>query len=750
MLLYCYFRSLKSLKAFRYGVENRHGILKFVQEYLRTCTKFAEEDYELFYETFLNAIESEKDPRNLMIIFDTIHSMNHFPMSNDYIEEFFESIFCYFPITFRSNPSDPNLITVDELKSSLGRSIAGDGRFGNLAVSVLIEKLSSNSVSAKIDSLDVLLRAVGVYEPASFAQFRYQLEVSLFSEITANPDPKVQLKALELVRKLAIQLPEEEARNWMDKFLREATTAVALDSREVMSKSAVLIEAVASSDIKNFEYAVNYCAEALLKISQVDNFSINGQASRNCLVALFSPLKSNPFWIERINQNVVNGLNSLFGSIDGEVDSYCIYLVIFSFICPILSSKCIQEFIQKFLNLSANSLSLSNEMKNCIWLASSSCPEVFSAHIDSMKNGQIICAAASNPQLTKVSLKRLFDLDLISCIEEVISKSDLSDAALDSELVRNIVSLPLSPISIVKLFSKSPRNIQVAFIENKIKLELILIAALPEVIETCKSQIINENGKGILAFKNPDTIASLYNKCPSIDWPFDGCLELSAIRGLIYRKDPRSLELLQASFDKFHVNNFAKMFSNELIPELFTSPESHHARSPLYLQWLLNFLLPLCDSFKPLALLISVISICPASLINFHSRILPELVLKFLKLCDESDESSIEPEVRKEAWKVLVNLLEKSQQVPVDELIKLALAHSSLKLEQFSVIRFWAMKLLSKLIEIPLSRGQCYDFQSKVLLVLKSGPLDDPKRAVRQEAAHANNLWFVLKEDSVF
>ena len=736
------------MKGFRYGVENRNGIFKFVQEYLRNTSKFTEEDYELLYESFLNAIESEKDPRNLMIIFDTIYLMNEFPMSNEYVEEFFESIFCYFPITFRSNPSDPNSITVEELKSSLGRSIAGNARFGDLAISVLIEKLSSNSVSAKIDSLDVLLRAVSVYEPISFVQYRYQLEIALFSEITANPDAKVQGKALELVRKLSTKFTPEEAQKWMDKFLREAVGAVELDSREVMSKSAVLIEAVASSDIKTFEHAVNYCAEALLKIALVESFSVKGQASRNCLVALFSPLKSNSSWISSINQNVIQGLISLFDSIDGEIDSFCIYLVIFSFINPILSTNCSQQFIQKFLDRSSGLSSLSNEMKNCIWLASASCPEAFRLRFDSLQNGQILCAAASNSQLTKASLKRLVELDRISVIEEVILKSDLSEAAFDPELVQNILSLPLTSIGIVKLFSKCPRNVQEFFISTNSKLEILLIAALPEVIESFQSQIMIE----ISNFKNSHTIASLYNKCPSIDWTFDrnnAELELSAIRGLIYRKDPRSFELLKASFDKFHVNDFAKMFSTERIPELFTSTESHHNKSVLYLQWLLNFLLPLCDSFKPLALLVSVISMCPASLINIYSKILPESVLKFLQLCDEQD-GVIELQVRIEAWKVLVNLLENSSSIQVDELIKLALAHSTVKLEQLSVIRYWAMKMLTKLVELALTRGQCYDWQGKVLLILKSGPLDDPKRAVRQEAARANNLWIVLKEDSVF
>lgn len=747
---YC-FSSLKALKGFRYGVENRHAIFKFVQEYLRNATQFIQEDYELFYETFLNAIENEKDPRNLMIIFDTINSMKEFPMSTSYIEEFFESIFCYFPITFRSNPSDPNLITVEDLKSSLGGAISGNARFGDLAVSVLIEKLSSTSASAKIDSLDVFLRAVNVYEPISFAQFRYQLEVALFSEITANPDAKIQSKALELVRKLSVKLPEEESQKWMDKFLREAVSAVELDSREVMSKSAVLIEAVASSNVKNFEYAVNYCAEALLKIARTESFSIKGQASRNCLVALFSPIKSNSTWIECINQNIITGLNSLFDSFDGDADSFCIYLVIFSFISSILSTNCIQQFIQKFLDRSSGLYSLSNEMKNCIWLASASCPKIFLHHMNGIANGQIISAAASNSQLTNAALKRLFELDQISFIEEVISKSDLSEASLDLELVQDILSLPLDSNSIVKLFSKCPKGIQESFIKQNVKLDPLIIGALPEVIEICHSQILAE----VSNFSNPNTIASLYNKCPSLDWPIDhenAELELSAIRGLIYRKDPRSLELLKASFDRFRVNFFAKMFSNELIPELFTSTETFHTKSLLYLQWLLNFLLPLCDSFKPLALLISVISICPASLININSKVLPALVLKFLNLCDEFGEE-IDAEVRKEAWKVLVSLLDNtsnSSSVQVDELINLALAHSSLKLERFSVIRYWAMKLLSKMIENPLTRVQCYNWQSKVILLLKKDSLNDPKRAVRQEAARANNLWIVLREDSVF
>lgn len=740
-------RALKSIKSFRYGVENRHGIFNFVQGFL-SIQPVVTEDFVLFCESFLNAIESEKDPRNLMTIFDTIHYMSKMPLNSDYIEEFFESIFCYFPITFRSNPSDPNLITVEELKGSLRRAIAGDSRFGDLAVPVLIEKLSLNSSSAKIDSLDVFLEASNIYDPISFSQFTYQLEVAIFSEITGNTDTKIQSKSLQLVRLLASVLPEESAINWRSKFLREAVKAVELDSREIMSKSAVMIEAVASSSESSFKFALDTCADILVKTALQESFSIKSQAARNCLVALFSPLKNNEAWINLVaNSGIVSGLETLFVSVDCGIDSYGVYLVIFSFVGPVLSRPSVDAFVNRFFDVCKLEFHLTNELKNCIWLASKSCPEAFFEQLNLLENDEIVSASASTARLARISLKRLVELDRIAAIEEVLMKADLSEVANEVELVRQLLELPLNSISIVKLFSKLDLKSQVGFIELRPeKLETFLIGARPEVIEAC----VNVISHNLCSIRNSNAVASLFNKCPKLfssDLFVNNCeLYLASIRGLIYRMDNRALELLKSNPDDLQVNYCAKMFKEQA--SLFTSEETFHVKKGLHLQWILNFVLKNCESINSLALLVSILSIAPPSLIQMNYSVLSDLVLKFLLLCDD-DALSIALDARMEAWQVLVPLLDHSKEINVDLLIQLASRHIFLKNEPSSLIRFSASKILSKLIANSSTRTKCYDYQSSVLLVLKSGPLGDSKRAVRQEAARANNLWHVLREEGV-
>lgn len=748
---------MKAIKTNRFGVENRHGVFKFVHLCLSVqliSSNFnAREDYEIFLESFLNSIENEKDPRNLMTIFKMVHLMSKLPL-NDYVEEFFESVFCYFPITFRSSPTDPNLITVEELKLSLRRVIAGDRRFGDLAVSLLIDKLSSNSASAKIDSMDVLIDAVSFYDPNSFVQFKYQLEIVLFSEITGNPEPKIQNKALQLVRLLSNQfLPEDDTISWMNKFLKEAILAIELDSREIMSKSAVLIEAVASSCEESFKYALEKCLNSLLKFAHED-WSIRGQAARNCLVALLSPLKINPKWIENIRENS-DVLEIFLTSIKGDCESYGVYLVIFAFICPILSFNCKNEFIKELIKTCADQ-NIPLELKNCIWLASKSCPEGFIVYINELENDQILSALSSTPELAKTSLKRLIDLERIFAVEEIIPKADLSVVVQDDVLVYELLSLSLSPFSIVKIVSKCSNIIQTAIINSNIKFSEAVISVRPEVIENCDTVIFER-----LTSLNCDAIASLFNKCPKLWSPrineiyfkVNPEIFISALRGLIYRLDPLALEILKLNIEssQFPVNFYAQMFKKSNDSELFTSNETFHTKRSLHLQWLLSsFLPPITNSINSLALLISIISCASASLVSLHAKIIPNLVLRFLTLCDESAELEIDVNVKTEAWKVLVNLLENSEIKAIDELISLALKHSSVSKEPASVLRFWAMRLLSKLVEIPFTRDLCkesiFNYQENIILTLKTDSLIDPKRAVRQEAARAVNLWFVIHE----
>jgi hypothetical protein len=94
-----------------------------------------------FIEGFISIMDGEKDPRNLLMVFDlvrfiidkldisrhvevrsscniTTHSMAHRTHSLS-PQDIFDVVFCYFPISFTPPSNDPLAITSEELKLSL-------------------------------------------------------------------------------------------------------------------------------------------------------------------------------------------------------------------------------------------------------------------------------------------------------------------------------------------------------------------------------------------------------------------------------------------------------------------------------------------------------------------------------------------------------------------------------------------------------------------------------------------------------
>jgi DNA repair/transcription protein MET18/MMS19 len=73
---------------------------------------------------------------------------------SDFVGDLFDVIFCYFPITFKAGPEDPLGLTIDDLKLRLRNAITATPLFAPLAIPVIIEKLSSDSWSAKVLTLN--------------------------------------------------------------------------------------------------------------------------------------------------------------------------------------------------------------------------------------------------------------------------------------------------------------------------------------------------------------------------------------------------------------------------------------------------------------------------------------------------------------------------------------------------------------------------------------------------------------------
>lgn len=105
----------------------------------------------------INALDGERDPRNLLFLFEFMPTfIKNFPLRH-LSEEMFEIFACYFPIDFYPNPNDPEAITRDVLANKLSFCLCAAPDFADSCISLALEKLDSDLSVAKLDSLDLLV-----------------------------------------------------------------------------------------------------------------------------------------------------------------------------------------------------------------------------------------------------------------------------------------------------------------------------------------------------------------------------------------------------------------------------------------------------------------------------------------------------------------------------------------------------------------------------------------------------------------
>lgn len=106
----------------------------------------------------INSIDGERDPRNLDIIFSF---MPEFMATYELLhlaEEMFEIFACYFPIDFNPTKQDPDAITREALAAKLTNCLVANNDFAEWTVVLAVEKLESELLVAKLDSIELIVR----------------------------------------------------------------------------------------------------------------------------------------------------------------------------------------------------------------------------------------------------------------------------------------------------------------------------------------------------------------------------------------------------------------------------------------------------------------------------------------------------------------------------------------------------------------------------------------------------------------
>ncbi|KAL9593710.1 MAG: hypothetical protein Q9219_007426, partial [cf. Caloplaca sp. 3 TL-2023] len=151
-------------------------------------------------------VSGEKDPRSLMIVF----SVQHVVMAEwdvaSLAETLFDSVFCYFPITFHPPPDDPFGITAQDLKSRLRKCISASSHFAPFAFPQLIGKLDSTSLNVKRDALQTLSACTSSYNVAMISNYSAIVWDSLKYEILNAQEEDIADDALAALRTIAVRL----------------------------------------------------------------------------------------------------------------------------------------------------------------------------------------------------------------------------------------------------------------------------------------------------------------------------------------------------------------------------------------------------------------------------------------------------------------------------------------------------------------------------------------------------------------
>ncbi|KZT25249.1 ARM repeat-containing protein [Neolentinus lepideus HHB14362 ss-1] len=155
-----------------------------------------------FVPGYISLVNGEKDPRNLILCFaiDRVLLLE-FEVKN-YIEDFFNITFCYFPITFRPPPDDPYGVTTDDLKKALRSCLNATPDFGPLGIPLFLEKLTAGSPMTKRDTFQTLVSCLPVYGAITAGSFAKKLWNCLRLEIFQATDSETEEEALKTVQAL--------------------------------------------------------------------------------------------------------------------------------------------------------------------------------------------------------------------------------------------------------------------------------------------------------------------------------------------------------------------------------------------------------------------------------------------------------------------------------------------------------------------------------------------------------------------
>uniref|UniRef100_A0A4W4E4T7 MMS19 nucleotide excision repair protein n=1 Tax=Electrophorus electricus TaxID=8005 RepID=A0A4W4E4T7_ELEEL len=189
---------------------------------------------------FVQAVDGERDPRNLLLAFQIARNIIHRGYNlSQFTEELFEVTSCYFPIDFTP---------VCRILTS----------FPSFLLPLIIEKLDSDMQNAKVDSLQTLAACASVYGHKELSDFLPSLWSSIRREVFQTASESVESAGLSALRALTSCLcrsvltsnSEDSLHVFLDLVLKDCQHHLCEPDLKLVWPSAKLLQAASGASYR--------------------------------------------------------------------------------------------------------------------------------------------------------------------------------------------------------------------------------------------------------------------------------------------------------------------------------------------------------------------------------------------------------------------------------------------------------------------------------------------------------------------
>jgi hypothetical protein len=189
-------------------------LVKFHPEQLTSAA--TNNDPKWFSTYFRNAMEGEKDPRCLLVCLECAGFILKNPLlgGEEWVEDIFDVVSMYFPVTFQPPPGDPYGITHDGLVNALNSVFQAHPRMADCVIPMILERLrmtSTEASEARVESLHALTANIPYFREQGLAPYVNDIRSILMGLILSPDDSELVVEATECLKTMVRVLAPSDA-----------------------------------------------------------------------------------------------------------------------------------------------------------------------------------------------------------------------------------------------------------------------------------------------------------------------------------------------------------------------------------------------------------------------------------------------------------------------------------------------------------------------------------------------------------